>query len=313
MLWKKFWRRLLIRDRERIYIVPTAAGTAYLLFTISLLLMGAIYTNQLVNLMAFLLLTLYALAMVMTHQNMQGLSKFDVTRAQAFAGEVGSLDLSFLNKGGRRKEGLRLDLLTQAMPWTRRKPAFSFAVGDDLTERSWVPVLLPYSGSQRGRFPIRRLRVSTTAPLGLFRAWRSEAVNFDIWIYPQRMASDSLPTRPEGEGDDQHQKLDRADTWADAFPAEFGGSVRRMDWARFARTDQAWVRPWYSESGERQELDWEKYLSLHLEQRLSHFSFAVDRALHFGEELVVRGPWGERKVDPTTSRELLQLWAEWKA
>lgn len=313
MLLQKFWQQLPIRARERIYILPTISGTAFLLFTIALLLMGAIYNSQLVNLLAFLLLTLYGLSMVMTHQNLQGLSGFTVGQAETFAGEDGVFEISFKNRTALLKEGLVLELLQKKSIWPRSRSLFQFSIPDELTERPLVPLLLPLNSRHRGRYPVRRVRVSTTAPLGLFRAWRTEAVDFDVWVYPRKVLYPPQTIQTENDGGDISQRTDRAEAWADSHPAEFGGSVRRMDWTRFARTDQAWVRPWNSEDGDQSELDWDQYPELLIDDKLSHFSYEVDQALRMNLDLRVKGPWGDYGVDKDTAKRLFQLWAEWEA
>lgn len=311
MRWRKFWPRRLTRVRERIYILPTKAGLVFLGFTVSLLLMGAIYGSQLVNLMAFLLLTLFALSMVMTHQNLQGLSELRVRRPEAFAQEEGALEFFFRNKDGSVKEGLMLDLLAErsVRPWG--KSARNFALEDAATERHDVHTLLKFTPEMRGRLKVERLRLSTRAPLGLFYAWRSEDVKFDLWVYPERRSTVTAPQPERGDQGDASPRTDRAEIWGDSHPADFGGSLRRLDWARTARTDRAWVRPWNAEDGARKYLDWENFQDLDLERRLSLFTFEVDQSLNRGDELEVRGPWGARTVDRGSARELWRLFAEW--
>lgn len=311
MRWRKFWPRRLTLARDRIYILPTKAGLAFLGFTISLLLMGAIYGSQLVNLMAFLLLTLFALSMVMTHQNLQGVDELRVRRPEAFAGEDGALELHFRNRDGAVKEGLTLELLREPRrgPWGTG--ALSFRIDDAATERREVRTLLALRPEARGRVPVTRLRLSTRAPLGLFHAWRGEDARFDVWIYPERRMH-ATPERPDrGDQGDASPRTDRAEIWGDSHPAEFGGSLRRLDRGRTARTDQAWVRPWNAEDGARKSLDWEQFAELDVERRLSHFTFEIDQSLRRGEELEVRGPWGARAVDRRSARELWRMFAEW--
>lgn len=311
MLWRKYWPRRLTLARERIYILPTKAGFTFLGFTIALLLMGAIYASQLVNLMAFLLLTLFALSMVMTHQNLQGLSELRVRRPEAFAQEDGALEFSFQNRDGAVKEGLVLDLL----PRKSRRPwgggGIQFRIDDAATERHDVHTLLKFRPENRGRVKVERVRLSTRAPLGLFHAWRTEDLSFDLWVYPERRAVATPQTPERGDQGEASARTDRAEIWGDSHPAEFGGSLRRLDWTRTARTDQPWVRPWNAEDGARKFLDWDKFEDLEIERRLSHFTFEVDQSLLRGDELEVRGPWGTRSVDRESARELWRLFAEW--
>lgn len=292
--------------------MPTKAGWAFLGFTISLLLMGAIYNSQLVNLTAFLLLTLFSLAMVMTHQNLQGLSGFHIPVVEGFAGDVAMVDLSFENRTATLKEGLTFDLLPSDSRWLPGPALFTLQLEPQVTGRHFVHASLPLSPEKRGRYTIQRVRVQTLAPLGLFRAWRSEDVKFDIWIFPQRVRHSHDELRPQGHQGEASNRTDRADIWSDSHPAEFGGSLRRLDWTRTARHDSPWVRPWNAEDGEKYRLEWEKHLALPLEDRLSHFSYEIEQALKTNDALEVAGPWGERQIHNESARELWRLFAEWK-
>lgn len=312
MRWSKFWPRRLTPRRERIYILPTRTGLVFFGFTVALLLMGAIYNSQLVNLMAFLLLTLYGLSMVMTHQNLQGLRNFRVGESEAFAREDAALEFSFENRDGAVKEGLILDFLPRGRHWPWAGAGLRFALEDAATEHPRVTTLIRFRREERGHWMFHRLRLSTRAPLGLFQAWRSEDVELELWVYPERREQLAIPAAERGEqGEDRARDLGRAEVWGDANPAEFVGSLRRLDWVRTARTDQAWVRPWNSETGQRHVLDWEQFAALTVEDRLSHFTFAIDQSLRRGDDLLVQGPWGARQVDRTSARELCRLFAEW--
>src|SRR3954470_4342296 len=72
----------------KIYILPTRFGFVFLFSVVLMLLAGAIYSNNLVNLLAFFLLAIALVAMVQTHNNLKNITLKLVHTEPGFADDV---------------------------------------------------------------------------------------------------------------------------------------------------------------------------------------------------------------------------------
>lgn len=285
--------------RERIYILPTGQGVIFLLFLVAMIFMGAIYSSQLVNLLGFLLLTIYALAMVATHQNLSKMREPKLVFLPNFSNEPSVLTLQYESPTPEERLGLRLRWW-DGKTWsayqglqTLRGPAGSRAL------------TLGAKFSRRGVYHISRFQLETSAPFGLFRAWRTEQMNQEFVIYPSRRLLLDQHTSRE-------QDPINADEWEDPIPLEVNDWARRLDWRRWAKTDRPWTRPWVGSREDLAELDWRHFIAIPVEDRLSHFTAALADASGSGQILSVIGPWGKREIrTPYEAHKMFEIFGRW--
>ena len=151
-------------DRRRVYVLPTRFGLFYaaLVFTMAL---GALnYNNNPALLLALLLGATAMASLIFAHLQLSGLRVDAVSADPVFAGERLQVHVALSARDARRRNGLRLDAL-DASTFVPPLPPEGSAVAELLLDTR-----------QRGWHDIGRLRVSTTQPLGLARAWS--------WVWP---------------------------------------------------------------------------------------------------------------------------------
>ncbi|NML17498.1 DUF58 domain-containing protein [Azohydromonas caseinilytica] len=147
-------------EQRCLYIVPTGAGW---LFggTLALMLLAAINLQLALGyLMCFALAGAAFASMLQTHRTLRGLELQLREPVPGFAGQPMALQVECLNPGPAR-HGI-------ALVWDepRARPAWVDvpAQGQALVELHWTP-------PARGRHELPTLRVQTSYPFGLFRAW----------------------------------------------------------------------------------------------------------------------------------------------
>lgn len=159
-------------SRRNIFIFPTANGFAYGGLILLILLGGVNYQSSLVLGVAFLLGSVFVLAIIGTFQQLSGLSLALEGPTRIFAGD---------------RVEFRLHLL-QADPHDRVRVVSACWPS---TPRIWLPrstaevaVISPADISRRGWYRPPRLAVESVYPLGLLRAWALPAFDVPVLVWP---------------------------------------------------------------------------------------------------------------------------------
>ncbi|MEK9871279.1 MAG: DUF58 domain-containing protein, partial [Gammaproteobacteria bacterium] len=146
-------------NQRKIFILPTRQGIYFVLLVCAMVLAGINYQNSLVFALAFLLASLFMVAMLHTFRNLSGLTLVAGNAESAFAGEEAELTVVLKRLGDRTYESLQVG-------WN--PTALSVA---DLVTDSEVRIKSFVMAKRRGRLNPGRLLIQTFFPLGLFRAW----------------------------------------------------------------------------------------------------------------------------------------------
>jgi uncharacterized protein (DUF58 family) len=178
-------------DRRRIYVLPTRFG---LFFALSLLVMGVgalNYNNNPALLLALLLAGAANTSLLAAHLQLTGLQVAAIGAEPVPAGTPLELRLHARAAPGRERRGLRVQCDTAAA-------SLSLSGGS-----GQASLLLPTV--RRGWFEPGRLRISTTRPLGLARAWAYVWPDAPLLVYPAPEAHG--PPLPEGAGSNALARL----------------------------------------------------------------------------------------------------------
>ncbi|WP_149194096.1 DUF58 domain-containing protein [Luteimonas suaedae] len=270
------WRRLLLFarprqpetlparfNRNRVYVLPTAFG---LFFLVLLLTMGvgALNYNNNPALLLCLLLTGTALASLLgAHLQLSGLEVHAVGAEPVAAGRPLLLRLHVRADPKRVRRGLRVEIGDAAAMLSLAQGA-----GEATLE---LPTL------HRGWYELDRIRISTTRPLGLARAWAWVWPEAPLLVYPAPEAHG--PPLPEGAGDNAQARLHPSgDDIHHLRGWRRGDSRRAIAWKPSARRDTLVVREYEQPQGADVVLDWRRLSSLPDEDRIRRLARWVDEA-----------------------------------
>ncbi len=272
-------------SRRRIYILPTRFGLGFAA-VLGVMLVGALnYANNAALLLTCLLGGIGIHAMLGAFRNLDGLVAGALHGDSAFAGESLRVRL-ILDAAGRERPGLRLDGYGGATV-TRVETAEH---GVDLH----VPTL------QRGWMPMPRIRIHTTWPLGLFRAWSWIHPDHALLVYPAAEAS-GPPARDQGMDPQMRLALD-GDEPAGFREYRAGDPVHRIAWKLSARHRDLLVserdRP---DTRNARILDWEHAPGLAPEQRIARLARWVNEAHASGQPWTLQLPG--QVLEPASGNE----------
>ena len=263
-------------DRRRVYVLPTRFGLFYaaLVFTMAL---GALnYNNNPALLLALLLGATAMASLIFAHLQLSGLRVDAVSADPVFAGERLQVHVALSARDARRRNGLRLDAL-DASTFVPPLPPEGSAVAELLLDTR-----------QRGWHDIGRLRVSTTQPLGLARAWS--------WVWPSPLLVYPAPEvqgppLPEGGNTGQHARLNPAgDDVHHLRGYRPGDPPRSVAWKASARRDSLLVREYEQQRRGELLLDWQATAGIPYEQRIRRLARWVDDAEREGRRYALAIP-----------------------
>jgi uncharacterized protein (DUF58 family) len=246
---------------RRIYILPTGAGVAAAALLFVMLLAGMNYNNSLALLLCFLVCGVALVSMHECHGMLSGLRLLRAAADNSYAGGLGELQLCFDNPQTRTRSALQLRV-PGCVPSRFELPAAATQL-----------VRLKYQAGARGRQRIDRLELSSTAPLGLFRAWTWLHLPLEAIVYPAPGGTRPLPPR---SGDPRHgarrARVSGEEEWAGLRPLQESDSPRSVAWKVYARGGPLLVAQYDAPAGLHRLLDFAPLQSLPLEQQLSQLA-----------------------------------------
>lgn len=209
--------------RRRLYILPTRAGISFGALVLTMLVAGLNYANSLALLFAFLFAGFALVAMHECHRNLMGLSLREAAATPLFAGSTGPLRLTL--ESASRLGRYRVEI---AVP-------DESAAALDLPGIASGQVELPIRAHARGLHRIERLRVSSSHPFGLFRAWTWIHAPIVVIVYPRAAGSLPLPADSGALSGTSPRGMAGADEWLGLRPFRDGDSPRQVAWKAYAR------------------------------------------------------------------------------
>lgn len=272
--------------RRRIYILPTGFGLFYAI-ALTAMLAGALNYNNNPALLLALLLGGAALASLIAAQlQLSGLVVTAVDAEPVPAGTPLVVRVHVRAPPGRVRRGLRLDDEGRS-----DTAAAVMHLEQGHGECEW-----PLPTERRGLFELPRLRLWTTRPLGLARAWAYVWPETLLLVYPR--PEDEGPPLPEGAGEQAQSRLHPSGDDVHHLRSYRSGDARRaIAWKASARRDQLLVREFEQPRGAEVVLDWVALAGLDEEARIARLARWVDEAERDGRRYGLRLP-GQPALGP---------------
>lgn len=267
---------LLLAPR-RVYILPTPAGWTFAVLVAVVFIAGMNYGNGLAMLFSFWLAGFAFVAMVQTQRTLAGLRLQAASGEPVFAGEEAPWRIEASSRTAL--DNLRLDthggiaLAQQAPAGTGHEGALRFTLR---TQR-------------RGRMRLPVLRITSTAPFGLFRTWAWLDLDAQTLVFPRPAGALPVPQAPGHDlGSTQVEQGQDELAWLRDFRE--GDSPRQIAWKAYARGAPLLVREYRGAAARRREFSFEALAGLDTEARLSQLTRWIVDAAARGESWVLRLP-----------------------
>lgn len=173
---------------QRIYIVPTRRGLAFLMALLVMLLASVNYALSLGYALSFLLTGLFAATLLHTYRNVAGLQVMQVSGDTCFTGEALSFTVLLSNPRTQPRHGICLHTRTVRHAGARLEAE---------QDRSFILSLPTHS---RGSLALGRVTLQSDWPLGLWTCWSYLHVPAQGLVFP--LPETDPPPVPHGiDGD----------------------------------------------------------------------------------------------------------------
>lgn len=253
-------------DRRRVYVLPTRFGLFYLVLLLAMLLGALNYNNNPALLLGLLLGGAGLASLVAAQLQLTGLAVAAIEAEPVPAGSDLLLRVHARSDDRRRRRGLAVAL--------EPRPARTAVLNLD---RGHGESALPVATTDRGWLDLPRLKVSTTRPLGLARAWSYVWTQAPLLVYPH--PEPNGPPLPSGSGDRAQSRLHPSgDDVHHLRSYRRGDSRRAIAWKPSARRDTLLVREYEQSLGADIVLAWHGMEQLGYEAKISRLARWVDEA-----------------------------------
>jgi uncharacterized protein (DUF58 family) len=258
---------------SRVYILPTRPGWIFALLVVVLFIAGMNYGNGLALLFAFWMAGFALVAMVQTQRNLAGTRIVSVSAEPVFVGECVAISVAAAARGAVADLALSTDE-GAATP--------SISVPDGALR-------LQIATHRRGRWQAPALRLSCTAPFGLFRTWTWLSLDLSVLVYPRPAGTLPMPGVPGEDGGDGSMSSEQEDfAWLRNYRA--GDSPRQVAWKAYARGAPLLVREYRGRRQAALEFDFSALQNPDTEARLSQLTRWCIEAASRGDAWTLRLP-----------------------
>jgi len=255
--------------QRQIYIMPDRSGAAFGVVLLLILLAAINYQNSMAYALVFLLGSVFVVAILHTFRNLSGLRISGAGTPAVFAGEHARFVL--------RLESVNREHQAIGVGWSANQ-----LQSVDIAARSALELELNLPTLGRGWLPAPRIRLQSTFPLGVLRAWSYCNLGQQVLVYPRPLEGE-LPVMASDlqdvEGEGQRVAGQGVDDYQGLKAYQPGDSWRRLHWKAYSRGAQLLVKEFADLRGRDLCLDF-MALGGDVEQRLSrlcHWVLALSR------------------------------------
>ncbi len=242
-----------------IFILPSTRGLGFVVLIFVLFLIAFVYNNNLAYYLTFLLASVFFITILHTFKSLSGLVLSNGHNYPAFAGEAAGFDILIDNKDRDQRLNLLISLDND----------LKFALGPNEKKR-----LTLYSATgKRGWHDMATVTLSSSYPLGLFRAWSPLRFSAKTLVYPKPNENE-LPF-PEADGN-QAQEQQRAtrkkgnDDFYGLNEYQPGDSIKQIHWKAFAKGQGLFSKQYGGDPLTELWLSYDQTPGENVEERLSH-------------------------------------------
>lgn len=248
--------------RRRIYIVPTGFGLGFSVLLLVMLAGALNYSNNAALLLTCLLGAASAASMLVAFRNLDGLRLANIRAGHAVAGDPLTITLEF--DSARLRQGIRVDLGDHTV---------AFALDGRASAATQLSVPTEMRGWQR----LPRMRLWTSWPLGMFRAWSWLRPEQSALVWPRAEENGPAPRAPADDA--RHLQLHRGDDLAALRDYRVGDPRRHIAWKSSARHENLLVKQFEQPQSRAQwQLDWRQLGGMENEARIARLARWLDEA-----------------------------------
>jgi uncharacterized protein (DUF58 family) len=254
-----------------------------------MLIAGINYGNSTALFLTFLLAGFALVAMHQCHRNLVRTSLISAAALPTFARTPGTVRVTLQNDATFVRYGIEVE------------PTGQEPCRGDIRPRNQARIDVAVDAPARGIVRIDRLKIATTFPFGLFRAWGWIHMGIEMIVYPRAHGALPMPMDSGFKSGQRSQGLAGSDEWLGLRPFREGDSPRQVAWKAYARGAPLLVKEYSAMGAELRMFDFSTLEKLGIEARLEQLARWVVDAETRGERYGLIIP--PRHIEPDTGPE----------
>lgn len=263
LLKNKHHTKHLILKHNTTYIFPSKAGLGFLFVTLLNFILGINYQNNLVLVMAYLMLVVMVFSLLTAYSNAQGL-------------QVKYQNLTASYSPAPPLLNLQLKAASSSQAFSFIYDNIAVATIDEITTEPKI-LQLPLPISQRGEYKPTLLKVLSQYPFGLVSVWSYMQLSESFYVYPKKLKPQHLPgstsdARSASVG--TYKQTNGIDEFDSLKVHQTGMNINRVSWKHYAKTQQLMIKEFINLNEQSTLYDFNQ-LQGDTESRLSQLSFLI--------------------------------------
>jgi uncharacterized protein (DUF58 family) len=246
----------VVLNHRRIFILPTQRGLGFVVLIVVLLLIAFVYNNNLAYMLAFLLASIFFITILHCYKALAGLVVQKGRAKAVFAGEAAGFDIYINNPIDVERHQLQVTLQdSQSL---------------DMQAQSAAHITLYSVTQKRGWHQAGTVTLSSTYPLGLFRAWTPIRFELKALVYPKPAHLEIPFPQTVSAQAQQGFSSKGSDEFYGLQEYQSGDSIKHIHWKAFAKGLGVFSKQYGGEQAlEEIRLDYEQTPGHNVEERLS--------------------------------------------
>ena len=256
--------------RQRIYIIPTRHGVLFGAMLFAMLLGAVNYNNSMAYILTFLLGSLSLVTILHTYKNLAGLVINEAPPLPVFSGELAKFPLILDNRNSHSRLSVSF-IKAPKFKWRIKSttPYVPIAMCN-VDKNKFSRIELSIRAERRGLLYAGRIKVFTTFPLGLFKAWSTIDMKQPCLVYPKPEGQKSLPAFKQNDDLGLQGDHSGTDDFSGYRNYRAGDPIRDIAWKAYAQQKGLFVKRFTGSGSNKIHLSWSDVSHLtDIESRLS--------------------------------------------
>ena len=269
----------LTLTHNNIYILPSKLGSCFLLITALNFILAVNYQNNLILVMAYLMLVAMIFSLLLGYNNVKGLTVSYKKHIASYAPSCAQLQLQLSNN--KTCYSLQFSYENKTL----------ITIDEATAPTQLVSLDLPIK--KRGEYPLKRLKIISRYPFGLVSAWSYMQLTQSVFVYPQQLKPVQQANQHFNQSMDDGDQKNRhgSEEFDGLIPHQVGMNMKRVSWKHYAKTQQLMVKEFVNYSAQSVFFDFNQ-LQGNTESRLQQLSYLISNAcqqgIPYGLQLEIR-------------------------
>jgi len=269
--------------KQRVYIMPTRHGAVFGLMLFAMALGAINYNNSMAYILTFLLSSLSLVTLLHTCKNLAGIQIKQAPASPVFAGELAKFPLILDNRNSQLR--LSISFIKTKKKWRLLADVLTSTGNEipitscDIDANKFNRIDLPVKAEQRGLLYAGRIKVFTTFPLGLFKAWSYIDMKQPCLVYPKPAGQKFFPPFKLTEDIGIQGNASGTDDFIGFRNYRAGDSIKNIAWKAYAQQKGLFVKRFSGSGANKLHLSWSDVSNLpDVEIRLSQLCLWIIKA-----------------------------------